>query len=272
MSRRVNRRASDIILDTAIDSDSWKKDKNCVSCNKNFEKNGLSHALKFLCKFCLKGVCPDCSENRLTHLRLGPNQRACNLCYLIHKPLEVPQDLSIIYQEKSQELDILKLKLEKISQIHQKEQDFIKEIQNSIETYNQQQIQLDIELNELNTQIQNTSNKLKTHQVLPQLQSLIKKNSDLEKKIEEVTEKQNKAKKIQMDIEAKENELQSTIKIREMYVDLISKSPVQDISPLELALEMQIKTNKELEDELTKTSKYFNITEEQPQKRCCSFI
>ena len=59
-----------------IDKNAYHQDKNCVICNSKFGNIGITITKKYFCKFCYRGVCEKCSENRVN------NNRCCKKCFL----------------------------------------------------------------------------------------------------------------------------------------------------------------------------------------------
>ena len=58
----------------------YQTDKNCAICQIVFGRVGIVHAKKYLCKFCLRGVCKKCSPEKFEHPVSKKREKICSGC------------------------------------------------------------------------------------------------------------------------------------------------------------------------------------------------
>ena len=264
MSRNIYRRASEIIIDSSIDSETWKNDSNCIACSKKFDKSGLSHSMKFFCKFCYRGVCGSCSEKRIPHKTLGPNQRACSLCYLIHKPQDEELSPKELYEEKCQELKILKEKLEEIRMIHYKHFDTgDEELRKSIEELIVLEFTLGGELEEIERNIEGLKEEvIKDTGLYEETDKILRENNEIQRQIEEIEKEKQMTEGKYDEGNAKNSDLEDHCQDATLCISLDETEkniPISEMYP-----EIVQKNNNNISG--------LGIQEDNPQKKCCYIL
>jgi hypothetical protein len=71
-----------IISELPANRQGHRTDTHCICCNAKFGKLGIAHARKFRwyvlsSKFCYRGVCRKCSNNKITHPERMIPTRVC---------------------------------------------------------------------------------------------------------------------------------------------------------------------------------------------------
>ena len=73
-------------IDLPEENNQFQNDKNCAICQIPFGKIGKAHGKKYLCKFCMRGVCGKCSPTKIQHPTSKTEERICFAC--IEKTIE----------------------------------------------------------------------------------------------------------------------------------------------------------------------------------------
>ena len=73
-------------IDLPEENDQFQNDKTCPICQTSFGKIGIGSAKKYLCKFCMRGVCNKCSPTKIEHPTSKKEERICSAC--IEKTIE----------------------------------------------------------------------------------------------------------------------------------------------------------------------------------------
>lgn len=73
-------------FDMPEDHDQFQSDKVCAVCQIQFGKIGIVHAKKYICRFCLRGVCAKCSPQKIEHPNSKKPEKICSSC--IEKMIE----------------------------------------------------------------------------------------------------------------------------------------------------------------------------------------
>ena len=272
MAKNYKRRASNIFFDTSADSESLKDDPDCVACNQKFDKNGGFCVLKLFCKFCLKGVCENCSQDRITYEKIGPDHWACKDCYLIYKKSQEIKDSQALYNEKLEELKMLQQKFQKTSENYEKNSKTQK-IQELIAEYDREQQEYDQEIQNVKSEIQIFRSKmLENEKNLKKITKLKKENSEMQEKLKNIQNTKFLSETLQNEIRSKRLELEEILDSKQQYTKTINTMPIKHVDTYILELEMQKKTIIELEDELKAGLKHLEVHGTRKDCKCCGLL
>ncbi|CAG9326517.1 unnamed protein product [Blepharisma stoltei] len=260
------------LADPSINTQAWKDDTNCIVCHCKFGK-GINQASKYFCKFCFRGVCANCSENRFPIVGLKDPQRCCDNCY---ENQSKSNDGGILdrrsYSLHSNPNDSLKEKIKTVALLAYEERNKRKEIGNKIKILEENIKEAETEINEL----KNNKNIKRKENFERKIDDLMHENEFLKNEKntlkEDLSEKDEKIAKLQRTIrnleqegqekdilnkklEEKNKELKQWLKKLENERIADTQQIMDGLQILKLQLEEEQKQNKKLIDALQNKEK-----------------
>ncbi|CAG9318967.1 unnamed protein product [Blepharisma stoltei] len=177
-----------------VDRTAYKQQKYCIVCETQVGKHGITKAKKLCCKFCFNAVCANCSPLTLMHPETHILERVCMTCFYasiedkmkIAGESDIKQKIEQEIQEKNMIIARKKLCENKISDLEdllneksKQENDLIREIQNC-----KKKMTSKIDDEEKLKKLSETVKDVREINILEEIQTLERENSDLKEKIE----------------------------------------------------------------------------------------